>query len=62
MQPCGTVIDFSHSLATVQARNIEITRENMAEGARFETTDVPETIGPDLSISVLSQSFKKARD
>ena len=39
MQPCGTVIDFSHSLATVQARNIEITRENMAEGARFELAD-----------------------
>ncbi len=30
-------------------------------GARFETTDVPETIGPDLTVSVLSQSFTKAR-
>jgi hypothetical protein len=29
--------------------------------ARFETTDVPETIGPDLTVSVLSQSFTKAR-
>ena len=61
MQPCGTVTDFSHSLATVPARNMQNTRENMAEGARFETTDVPETIGPDLTASVLSQSFTKAR-
>jgi len=30
------------------------------EGARFETPDTPETIGPDLSASVLSQSFTKA--
>jgi hypothetical protein len=31
--------------------------QEMAEGARFETTDVPETIGPDLTVSALSQSF-----
>ena len=34
--------------------------QEMAEGARFETTDAPETIGPDLTVSVLSQSFTKA--
>jgi hypothetical protein len=33
----------------------------MAEGARFETTDALETIGPDLTVSVLSQSFPKAK-
>jgi hypothetical protein len=36
MQSCGTVTDLSHSLATVQPRNMQITRENMAEGARFK--------------------------
>ena len=35
--------------------------QKMAEGARFETPDAPETIGPDLTVSVLSQSFTKAR-
>ena len=35
--------------------------QEMAEGARFETTDTPETIGPDLTASVLSQSFTKAK-
>ena len=34
---------------------------SLVEGARFETPDVPETIGPDLTVSVLSQSFTKAR-
>jgi hypothetical protein len=33
----------------------------VAEGARIETTDTPETIGPDLTASVLSQSFTKTR-
>ena len=33
-----------------------------AEGARFETPDARETIGPDLIASVLSQSFRKDRD
>ena len=33
----------------------------VAEGARFETSDAPETIGPDLTASVLSQSFTKTR-
>jgi hypothetical protein len=32
----------------------------LAEGARFEPPDVAETIGPDLTGSVLSQSFTKA--
>jgi hypothetical protein len=36
--------------------------QKMAEGARFETTDALETIGPDLTVSALSQSFTKARD
>ena len=35
--------------------------QKMAEGARFETPDVAETIGPDLTVSVLSQSFTKAK-
>jgi hypothetical protein len=39
MQPCGTVTDFSHSLATIPKTNVHITRENMAEGARFELAD-----------------------
>jgi hypothetical protein len=39
MQPCGTVTDFSHSLATVPASIHQITPENMAEGARFELAD-----------------------
>ena len=39
MQPCGSVTDFSHSLATVPARNKQNTHENMAEGARFELAD-----------------------
>ena len=30
-------------------------------GARFETTDVPETIGPDLTVSALSQSFTNVK-
>ena len=30
-------------------------------GARFETPDAPVTIGPDLTVSVLSQSFTKAK-
>ena len=34
--------------------------ENGGGGARFEITDAPETIGPDLTVSVLSQSFTKA--
>jgi len=34
----------------------------LTEGARFETPDAPETIGPDLTVSVLSQSFTKAKD
>jgi hypothetical protein len=29
----------------------------MAEGARFETTDAPEAIGPDLPSSFRSQSL-----
>jgi hypothetical protein len=33
----------------------------VAEGARFETTDTPETIEPDLTASVLSQPFTEAR-
>ena len=32
MQPCGTVTDFCHSLATVPAEKVQITRENLAEG------------------------------
>ena len=39
LQPCGTQTDFSHSLATVPALKPQITRENMAEGARFELAD-----------------------
>ena len=35
MQPCGTVRDFSHSLATVQASMPCITRKNMAVGPVF---------------------------
>jgi hypothetical protein len=32
-------------------------RGQSRKGTRFETTDVPETIGPDLSVSALTQSF-----
>jgi len=32
----------------------------VAEGARFETPDDTETIGPELTALVLSQSFTKA--
>ena len=39
MQPCGTVTDFSHISTTVPAPIPPITRENMAEGARFELAD-----------------------
>jgi hypothetical protein len=34
--------------------------EQGAEGVRFETPDDTETLGPDLTASVLSQSFTKA--
>ena len=36
LPPWGTQTDFSHSLATVPALKPQITRENVAEGARFE--------------------------
>ena len=39
MQPCGTPTGFSHSLATIATGFPRITRENMAEGARFELAD-----------------------
>ena len=39
LQPCGTPTDFSHSLATIPAQEVQNTRENMAEGARFELAD-----------------------
>ena len=42
MQPCGTVTDFSHSLATfsvISGQKPQITGTNMAEGARFELAD-----------------------
>ena len=35
--------------------------DSVAEGARFETPDALETIGPDLTVSALSQPFTKAR-
>jgi hypothetical protein len=35
--------------------------QEMAEGAKLEATSALETIGPDLTILVLSQSFTKAR-
>ena len=35
-QPCGTLTDFSHSLATIPTQKSQIWPENMAEGARFE--------------------------
>jgi len=35
--------------------------QEMAEGARFETPNGTKTMGPDLTVSVLSQSFTKAR-
>jgi integrase len=57
-------LELSHSLATISrnpSQKPHITGKNMAEGARFETTDVPETIGPDLTVSALSQSFTKVR-
>ena len=54
-------LKLSHRSATVPALIPRIMPENMAEGARFETTDAPETIGPDLTVSVLSQSVTKAR-
>src|SRR5262245_19033174 len=38
-QPCGTPTDISHRLATVPAQKVRNTRENMAEGARFELAD-----------------------
>jgi hypothetical protein len=42
-------------------RRHPFTGENMAEGARFETPDALETIGPHRTASVLSQSFTKPR-
>ncbi len=39
LQPCGTPTEFSHSLATIPQTNMQNTRENMAEGARFELAD-----------------------
>jgi len=36
-------------------------RVDLAEGARFEIPEVSETIGPDLTVSALSQSFTKAK-
>jgi hypothetical protein len=39
MQPCRTATGFSHSLATVPAKNMQITQERLAEGARFELAD-----------------------
>ena len=36
-------------------------RGQSRKGARFETTDVPETIGPDVSVSALTQSFTKIK-
>jgi hypothetical protein len=39
LQPCGTPTEFSHSLATIPETKVQITRENMAEGARFELAD-----------------------
>ena len=33
--------------------------DSESEDVKFETTDTPETIGPDLTASVLSQSFTK---
>jgi len=57
VQPMGCKM----SLATLQGQKVRITRENMAEGARFETTDAPETICPDLAVSALSESFTKIK-
>jgi len=45
----------------LHGRKTVVAGENMAEGARFETPDDTETIGSDLTVSVLSQSFTKAR-
>jgi hypothetical protein len=42
----------------VEVMNLRIL---LAEGARFETTDTPETIDLDLLLSFQSQSFTKAR-
>jgi hypothetical protein len=39
LQTCGALTGFSHNLATVPAKESQITRENMAEGARFELAD-----------------------
>jgi len=39
LQPCGTLAEFSHSLATIPETKVQITQENMAEGARFELAD-----------------------
>ncbi len=50
------------SVIVQQARSLSrFAYQEMAEGARFETPDAPETIEPDLTVSVLSQSFAKAR-
>ena len=39
LRPCGTITDFSHSSATAKGQNTHFTRENMAEGTRFELAD-----------------------
>ncbi len=39
LQGTGTRNEFSHSLATISGQNVQIMRENMAEGARFELAD-----------------------
>jgi len=44
----------------LHGRKTVVAGENMAEGARFETPDDTETIGPELTALVLPQSFTKA--
>ncbi len=48
MQPCGSVTDFSHRLTTVPASIPRTTRENMAEGAKFELADALSEYGSEL--------------
>jgi len=52
--------ELSHSSATISrisSQKPRSIRENMAEGARFESPEASETIGPDLTFSSRSQSL-----
>ena len=58
-----TCVRSSRNLVTIaEKQRVDISCPDLlAEGARFETPTASETIGPDLTASVLSQPCTKAR-